>query len=127
MSLPVALLRLNALVFIAYGVAFTVAPESMSNLVTGSAPSTPSGLIDMRSTYGGMSVGLGVLLALLARNPDTHRIGLLGVAAVMAGMGASRILGLITDGTANVAMYIYLALEILMAAFALWVYRKHAG
>jgi hypothetical protein len=120
LGLALALLRLNALVFIGYGVAFAFAPQFMSTLVTGAAPSTPAGLVDMRSTYGGMSIGLGILLALAAQSHSTHRLGLLGVLAVMVGMGTTRALGLLTDGAGNTAMYAYLVLEVVVAGMALW-------
>ena len=124
MTLPAILLWLNSAIFVGYGIAFSLAPEAMSTLVTGAAPTTASGLIDMRSTYGGMSIGLGILLGLAARSATSHPLGLRGVVAVMVGMASSRLLGLLVDGDANAAMYLYLALEISVAALAIWALRR---
>lgn len=114
-----ALILLTALVFVAYGIGFALAPLFMSNLVTNGFPSTPAGITDMRSTYGGMSIGLGILLALAARSTASVRLGLLGVFAAMAGMGSTRALGLFTDRSGNAVMYAYLALEVGAACAAL--------
>jgi len=124
LALPAVILWLNAVVFLLYGLVFALAPEVMSTLVTGSSPSTGSGLTDMRSTYGGMSIGLGLLLGLAARRPANHSLGLLGVVAIMVGMGCTRVLGMLVDGHANAGMYVYLALEVVMAGLALWVFRR---
>jgi hypothetical protein len=120
LGLTVALLRLNAFVFVGYGIAFALAPEFMSLLVTGSVPSTSAGVTDMRSTYGGMSIGLGFLLALASKSKSTHRLGTLGVLAVMIGMATTRGLGLLVDGTGNAAMHGYLAVEVAIAVTAFW-------
>lgn len=66
MNLGSVLIRLNAAFFVVYGLAFVVAPEAVGRAITGSAPGTPSGVIDMRATYGGMTVAVGLALALQA-------------------------------------------------------------
>ena len=114
------LIWLNAIVFVAYGAGFAVAPEALAIWVTGSAPGTPSGLIDLRATYGGMSIGLGLFFALTARDPSRHRLGLQAVLVVMVCMAGTRLLGITLDGTPNSKMWIYLALEILVAGLAGW-------
>ena len=77
----------------------------MSQLVTGAAPSAGPALTDMRATYGGMSIGLGVLFALAARSSAGQRLGLAGVLAVMLGMATTRALGIVFDGDPNGAMF----------------------
>lgn len=121
MSLPVAFVRITAAIFVFYGVGFIVAPETMSLNVTGTVPATPNALIDMRATYGGMSLAVGVLLFVLAANPALVRSGLMGVAMLMAGMAGGRAWGMIADGSASATMVIYLAFEVTIAALALWL------
>jgi hypothetical protein len=58
-SLGSVLIRLNAAFFVVYGLAFVLAPEAVGRAITGSAPDTSSGVIDMRATYGGMTVAVG--------------------------------------------------------------------
>jgi hydrogenase/urease accessory protein HupE len=71
-----------------------------------------------------MSIGLGILLGLTARTPSAHGLGLLGVVAVMVGMGSTRALGMALDGDSNASMYAYLALEVLMASAAYSLFRR---
>jgi len=70
----------------------------------------------MRSTYGGMSIAVGILLFLVSR---THlKLGLSGVLIMMASMAITRTCGIFIDGSANNLMFIYLALEVSVASAA---------
>ena len=124
MNFKTILIWINALVFIAYGLGFVFFPETLALLVTGSAPSTSSGVIDMRATYGGMTLGLGVLFGLSASDPRTVRLGVWGIIVVMIGMAAGRLFGMIQDGTPNPIMYIFLAVEIVVVILASWALRR---
>ena len=107
---------LTAIVFLLYGVGFSVIPELLSHFVTGSSPTSPSGVIDMRSTYGGMSIAVGILLFLLSRS---HlNLGLTATLILMVSMAVTRTYGLLIDGPANSLMFVYLALEISVASAA---------
>lgn len=123
MKLARALLWLNALVFVVYGVGFVLAPESLAVFVTGSAPESTSGLIDMRATYGGLCLAIGLAFALFARNDATVRKGLVILTIVIACMAAGRTLGFVLDGDPNTLMVLYLAAELLIVALALWALR----
>ncbi len=118
MKIENGILRLNAAVFALYGLCFLLAPVWMSQWLTGAAPGTPSGLIDMRATYGGMSLAFGLVLLLLASRQDLANIGLGAVLVMMLGMAGGRVLGMVLDGAANALMYGYLVLELGMAALA---------
>ncbi len=115
---------LSAILFVAYGFGFALAPGYVSQAVTGSMPSSASGLIDMRATYGGMSIAVGVLLLLLSRSD--LRQGLIGVLLLMLCMAVARAYGILTDGTANTLMYAYLVLEVAIA-FTAGVLAARAG
>lgn len=127
MSFARALLWLTGAGFVVYGVAFVAAPEAMSQFVTGGSPASSSGVIDIRATYGGMSVGLGILFALAAGRSRFHGLGLRGVAAVMAGMAAARLLGIVVDGGANAMMWAYLGVEVVVLVLALVALRGAGG
>jgi uncharacterized protein YjeT (DUF2065 family) len=118
-----ALLWLNSVVFVLYGVGFALFPESASQFVTGSAPLSTSGLIDMRATYGGLCLAAGVVFALLARDAATIRTGLVVLVIVIGGMAASRALGFFLDGSPNTLMVLYLATEVLVLLLAIWALR----
>ena len=118
--MPAGLLWLNAGVFLLYGIAFAIAPEAASHWVTGSVPDTSSGLIDMRSTYGGICIAVGIALAYAATSPALARFGLRLVALVMACMASTRLVGVVIDGTPNVVMWIYLGLEVTVLVLVLF-------
>ena len=121
MSMEMIVVRLNAVVFLLYGIGFLILPEALSLFVTDTAPRTVSGVVDMRATYGGMSVAVGVLLLVLASGYETVRKGLVGVLLLMLGMAGGRILGMVVDGAGNPVMGGYLVLELIMAVIALWL------
>jgi hypothetical protein len=117
------LIWLIAAFFVLYGLAFVIAPEALGRAITGSAPATASGIIDMRATYGGMTIAVGLVLALLGRFESTRKLGLYSIALVMFCMAAARIVGLIADGGGNSMMYLYLAVEIVVLTLGLWAAR----
>jgi len=104
--------------FLLYGLAFAFVPEQFSLLVTQSAPQSPSGLIEFRATFGGMTIAVGVLLALTTRKRELFRFGVVSVLVIMLLMAASRSVGILLDGPANTLMYIYLVAELATAALA---------
>jgi hypothetical protein len=123
MRLARLLLWLNAIVFVIYGIGFVLAPASLAEFVTGSSPETSSGLMDMRATYGGLCLAIGLAFAWFARHDATVRTGLVVVAIVMACMAGGRTLGFVVDGGPNTLMILYLALEFLVVTLALWALR----
>ncbi len=107
------------LIFVLYGVAFTLAPAPMADLVTGDPPDTASGSIDMRATYGGMSLAVGALILMLGTGRATVSLSLLITAVVLLSMAATRLLGFFLDRDPNTMMYVYLAAEVLAGGLAL--------
>lgn len=118
------LVQLTAAVFVMAGVGFVIIPEVLSEFVTGGVPATASGLTDMRATYGGVQLAMGILLWVLASNPLWLKPGLIGVFAAMVGMASGRALGMVIDGSPNVMMWAFLALEIVVATAAVVGLRK---
>jgi len=111
-------------IFILYGAAFAFLPVEMALLVTGESPGTPSGLIDFRATYGGITFAMGVALLKLGSRPELLSLGLVITAVVLLAMAGGRILGMILDGTPNLIMYIYLATELVFPGLALYLRRS---
>lgn len=111
-------LRVTAVLFVAFGICFIAAPASFANALTGSEPWTPSALIDMRATYGGMGLGIGLLFWYLARQRETVIVGLVGVMLVLGAIALSRVIGMIADGSPNVFMQAMLGAEILFVALS---------
>lgn len=118
------LVLLTAAIFCAYGLIFIFFPvEALLFVVEGSVSSS-SGVIDIRATYGGMSVGVGIVLYLLATTEGALRIGLIAVCLLMLSMAAGRIIGIVLDGSPNIYMYIYLALELSVSSLAILLFRS---
>lgn len=117
---------LTGLVFLAFGLACVVAPSEVLLTATGAALTHPVALIDLRATYGGMSIGVAVILFVLAANAASIRTGLIAVLALMLGMAGGRAIGMLIEPSSNSVMWLYLVLEIATASVATILLRKGA-
>jgi hypothetical protein len=108
----------NCALFAAFGLGFTFFPGLLSSIVAGSEPTSPSAVIDMRATYGGMALGLAFLFWLCTKDKQAVYIGVRGVLGLMVLLALSRLFGIIVDGSANSFMYLLLGAEVLMAVLA---------
>ncbi len=111
MTFPVVLLWIDCLLFVGFGLGFVAAPQELAEFLLGSAPIVPSAVIDMRATYGGVALGIGLFFGLTARSPQTVRIGLLASLLVIGSLGAARLVGVVVDGEPNGFMLLSLATE----------------
>lgn len=117
------LVNLTAAVFVLYGIGFALSPKAMSELVTGGSPMTASGMIDLRSTYGGLSLAVGVCLFFLARSQGLLPLGLRAVAIIMGAMASTRVIGFVVDGPPDSMMWTFLAAEITALSLSMWQIR----
>jgi len=108
----------TGLFFVLYGAAFIAFPMEMATLITDDSPSTPSGLIDFRATYGGMSIAVGVTILILAARAESIQLSLLVTGIVLFGMAIGRGLGIVLDGSPNIIMVIYLGAELVFGGLA---------
>lgn len=125
MTFARTLVWINCALFIAFGLGFTFAPALLASVVSGAEPATPSAVIDMRATYGGMALGLATLFWLCARDEQGVSIGIRGVLGVMVFLALSRLLGIVIDGSPNAFMVLLLAAEVVMAVLAVVALRQH--
>ncbi|MBW4936191.1 DUF4345 domain-containing protein [Marinobacter sp. F4206] len=121
MNMNKFLVNITATIFALYGLGFVFAPSQLSFLVTNAVPTTAAALTDMRATYGGMSIAVGIVLFTLASKQESIRLGLAAIVFLMLGMACGRVVGLVIDGSENPIMYVYLALEIGVAGAALFL------
>ncbi|MFT5208877.1 MAG: hypothetical protein ACI9CE_000594 [Flavobacterium sp.] len=110
---------LGAGFFLIYGFLFAIFPTQFSEFVTGGIHSTSSSLIDMRATYGGMSIAIGLVLIILAIKIETLRTAVVCFLLLMTCMASTRSIGMFIDGSPNVVMYIYLFVELVVVALCL--------
>lgn len=115
MKLAKIFILVNALVFFIYGLLFLIIPVESSNWVVDTSPSTSSGLIDMRATYGGLAIAVGIIFYLLASNTATIKVGLISTMVALVAMALGRFIGIVIDANPNPTMYIYLTIEIVFA------------
>jgi hypothetical protein len=124
MAFPVILLWIDCLLFLGFGVGFAAAPQQLADLVLGAAPSTTSALIDMRATYGGLAVGIGLFFGLCASRPQWVRPGVVASLLLIAGLGGARLIGIMADGDPNGFMLLFLALEVLLVVLSVAALRQ---
>jgi hypothetical protein len=118
------ILWINCWLFVVFGLGFMFVPETLATIITGAAPATPSGMTDMRATYGGMALGLAFIFGLCARSEASVRLGTQGVLAVMASLAVARVIGIIVDGEPNLFIWLLLFAEAVMAVVAFLALRK---
>lgn len=114
---------INASIFIIYGSVFVFFPVEALQYIVTDTPNSASSIMDIRATYGGMSIGVGSILYLLARGESTLRIGLLAVLFVMACMVSARLYSIIVDGSRNGYMHLYLILELVAVGLSIILLR----
>jgi hypothetical protein len=118
MKFATNLLRVTAVVFIVFGICFIAAPEYFSNALTGSEPWTSSALIDMRATYGGMGLGIGLAFWFCARQRETVIAGLVGAFLVLGATAIARVIGFFADGSPNIVMQAMFGAEVLFVVLS---------
>ena len=117
MKFSFSLLWANALLFLLFGTSFLVLPEQMALLVSESAPASPAGLTDMRATYGGLSLGIGLFLGHCA-HIGALRPGLLASLLVLSCAALGRLLGIFLEGEPTSMMVLLLTAEIIFSVLS---------
>ncbi len=108
------LIILNAVIFLLFGLGFVFIPETLSQFITDSVPTTTSGMTDMRATYGGISIGFALFLGITSRDSQLYVLGTKAILLVVGGMAFGRIIGMVQDGSPNEMMYVNLVLEVVV-------------
>jgi hypothetical protein len=126
MRLAKALLVLGALVLAVVGIGFLVVPVQWAAIVDIQLP-TATARTDLRATYGGFDLAVGIYLWLCARRDDWVRPGLTALAIVAAGFGGGRVLGMLVEGAAAPSMIGFALVEWGSAVAAYLVLRRLGG
>jgi hypothetical protein len=88
------------------------------------SPDSPSALAEIRSTYGGLHVGIALFLLACAASEGRRRTGLLFCGLVFAGAGIARVAGILEFQAAEPDQVVTAALEIAFSIITLWLYRS---
>jgi hypothetical protein len=118
--MPLVILLVNGLGFIAFGVAYALLPRRMARFTEVELPSA-SARTDFAATYGGFQLGFGCFLLTCTRFPAWIEPGLVAATAALAGFAGIRVLGIVAS-RARVSTTIWLALGIELAGLALNVW-----
>ena len=111
--------------FLGFGLLFLVAPTTLTTLAEISLP-TPIALMEIRGVYGGFFIGAGLFLLICAWRESWLRPGMTAQAAILGGLVAARVLGLLIDKSANTFLYLLLLSEIVGLIISIAVLRKFA-
>lgn len=123
MTLARAALLLAAIVFAGLGIGFLVAPVPWASVVEVSLP-TATARTDLRATYGGFDLAVGVFLGLCALRPEWIRPGLVALGLAAAGFAGGRLLGILLEGTASPLMLSFAVIEAVTAFLAFVLLRR---
>jgi hypothetical protein len=123
MTFAKVVLLIAALVFAGIGLGFLIVPVQWASVVDISLPS-PMARTDVRATYGGFDLAMGVFLALCALRTEWIRPGLLALGLAAAGFGGGRLLGILVEGTATPLMLIFVALETTVACVGFYLLHR---
>jgi len=100
-----------AAIFLGFAMTFLAVPHYALALSVSAEITSVSAAIDMRATYGGLSLAVAALLYMMGREQRYHRLGLLSVMLLMVCMAFGRSIGFMVDGPGNYVMVMYLVLE----------------
>ncbi len=112
MNLARGVLGACALVYLALGAWLLARPQGLA--AVGVDASTPPARTELRATYGGLELGLGLFLAwCLLGDVGRLRAGLWAAALTIGGFGAGRLVGLVVDRPPERVFLALLAVEVL--------------
>jgi hypothetical protein len=92
--------------------------------VLGRPHTTTSQMINLRASWGGPVVGLGVFVAWVPSIRPWRRSGLGFLAALMAGIAAARAVGFVLDGHPDALQWVWMTAEIAIVAACTWANRS---
>ena len=103
-----------------FGLVYLFAPASLT-LPAGFGELPAGGLTDVRATYGGFQLGMGIFLLWAATDEARVRTALLLMVLSIGAVGLSRAIGLTLDGSLNAFHTAGLITEVSLTAFTLFV------
>ena len=118
MKLALIVTAISAVIFIGFGTAFLLIPATMSTWV-GFTVNTPTAMADVRATYGGCELGVGLFLAFCLLRRTWIDAALILQVMTLAGYATGRVLGIAGDGPQQAITYIAFAVEAGGVAIAL--------
>ncbi len=122
---PRIFLAIISLAFVFFGVLGLVNPAG-TVLPMDIAIQTAHAKTEIRATYGGLMLGIGLLLAYTAFDENAVRLGLIAVMCMLFTIGLTRLYGFAFDGTRVALQWQLLCLELGPAIIALLIFIFHS-
>ncbi len=125
-NLNIVVITIAGLGFVAFGILFLCWPDMLMPGV-GIQAIDPQAQVEIRAMYGGLELGLGLLL-LNCFSAERQRFGLLLSLASYGGLGLARLISMLMIGAGTPYLWFALAWEGTIAALALLALRtkKHS-
>ncbi len=108
---------------VAVAVVAIASPAEVGELLGRPAASTSSEMINLRASWGGALLGVGLAMALLSTRSSTDVVISLLLWA-MVGIGVARAIGFVVDGSPDGWQWVWLGAEIAIAAGCAWWLRR---
>lgn len=122
MTTRVVLLGLNALMYIAFGLGFIFAPATVTPMFLGVAAPAGDLLVDMRATYGGLSLAIGLFMAYCLYRREHLYQGVLVSFLVYIALLAARGIAIAAEASVGQPMYQSLIFELVLAVLFGWLF-----
>ncbi len=123
MSFACTYLRILGAFTILMGVLYLFTPGFPTD-AAGFGALTPSGLTDVRATYGGFQLGLGAFLLWAAGEASRVRLALVLVGLLFGALALSRAFGLLFDGDVNPFHASAVTTEVALTCLSLYALRR---
>ena len=123
MSLARTYLRILGAMTLFFGLIYLLFPQTMTD-PTGFGALGPSATTDVRATYGGLQIGLGIFLLWAAAQEARVRLALVLQVLTIGAVAAARALGILLDGEATGVLVGALVFEILLAILSIALLRR---
>lgn len=112
-------LFLMGLMSVVFGVGYLIKPDVFTGPME-FGTLAPSALTDVRATYGGFQIGMGLFMFWCARHDSRVYTGMLLTLLSVAGIAACRALGMfVLDGSPNDTLKSTLALEVTLTVITI--------
>jgi hypothetical protein len=123
MKLAKTLLIGSAIIFVLVGAAFLFLPQQYAAVLEISAL-TPLGRTDLRATYGGLELGIGIFLIVCVGRRGWIRQGLWALALTTGGFATGRLIGFVSERSAPQLMLIFLVIEVVVTCLSIVSLRR---